>query len=93
MYTRFLYITVVLLNFTFLNAQTKILQLSLSEVVALAQSDAPDVLIANTRLNNSYWRYKSFLADYKPQINLDAQLPNLNHRLQLQEERYSLLPI
>ena len=81
MYTRLLYIAVVLLNFTFLNGQTKTLQLSLSEVVTLAQSDAPDVLIANTRLNNSYWRYKSFLADYKPQINLDAQLPNLNRSI------------
>lgn len=81
MYTRLLYIVIALLNFTFLNGQTKTLQLSLSEVVTLAQSDAPDVLIANTRLNNSYWRYKSFLADYKPQINLDAQLPNLNRSI------------
>ncbi len=81
MYTRFLYISLLLLSTTLLNAQTKTLQLSLSEVVTLAQSDAPDVLIANTRLNNSYWRYKSFLADYKPQINLDAQLPNLNRSI------------
>ena len=81
MYTRFLYITFLLFNFTLLNAQTKTLNLSLSEVVTLAQSDAPDVLIANTRLNNSYWRYQSFLANYKPQINLDAQLPNLNRSI------------
>lgn len=81
MYTRFLYIAFFLFNITLLNAQTKTLQLSLEEVVRLAQSDAPDVLIANTRLNNSYWRYKSFLADYKPQINLDAQLPNLNRSI------------
>ncbi|MEM1121972.1 MAG: TolC family protein [Bacteroidota bacterium] len=53
------------------------LRLSLSEVVTLAQSDAPDVLIANTRLNNNYWRYQSFLADYKPQILLDATAPDL----------------
>ena len=81
MYTRFLYISLLLLSTLLLNAQTKTLTLSLSEVVTLAQSDAPDVLIANTRLNNSYWRYKSFLADYKPQINLDAQLPNLNRSI------------
>lgn len=81
MYTRFLYISLLLLSITLLNGQTKTLTLSLPEVVALAQSDAPDVLIANTRLNNSYWRYKSFLADYKPQINLDAQLPNLNRSI------------
>jgi len=57
------------------------LNLSLSEVVTLAQSDAPDVLIENTRLNNSYWQYQSFLADYKPQIDLEATLPNLNRAI------------
>jgi len=70
MYTRFLYITFLLFNFTLLNAQTKTLNLSLSEVVTLAQSDAPDVLIANTRLNNSYWRYQSFLANYNLLLSL-----------------------
>ena len=57
------------------------MNLSLSEVVTLAQSDAPDVLIENTRLNNSYWQYQSFLADYKPQIDLEATLPNLNRAI------------
>ena len=81
MYTRILCIAFLIASVTSLNAQTKTLQLSLPEVVALAQSDAPDVLIANTRLNNSYWRYQSFLADYKPQINLDATVPNLNRSI------------
>lgn len=72
---------VIFLNTFLLNAQSKTLSLSLPEVIGLAQSDAPDVLIANTRLNNSYWRYQSFLADYKPQINLDATLPNLNRSI------------
>ncbi|MEM1122023.1 MAG: hypothetical protein AAGJ18_16340, partial [Bacteroidota bacterium] len=74
-------LAVFLLNTLFLTAQSKSLTLTLPEVIALAQSDAPDVLIANTRLNNSYWRYQSFLADYKPQINLDATLPNLNRSI------------
>ena len=64
-----------------LNCQTKTLKLSLPEIVALAQSDAPNVLIANTRLNNNYWRYQSFLEDYKPQIRLDAALPNLDRSI------------
>ncbi len=62
----------------FVGWSQKQLQLSLPEVVALAQSDAPDVLLAQTRLSNNYWIYQSFLADYKPQIDLNANLPNLN---------------
>ncbi len=58
------------------------LNLSLPEVVALAQSDAPDVLIAQTRLNNRYWRFQSHLANYRPQINLEADAPNLNRSIE-----------
>lgn len=65
----------------FLSAQVETLRLTLPEVVALAQSDAPDVLIARTRLTNRYWRYQSFLANYKPQFTLDATLPNLNRAI------------
>lgn len=80
---RSIFISTLFLSFSisFLFGQTKTLSLSLPEVVTLAQSDAPDVLIANTRLNNSYWRYQSFLADYKPQITLDATVPNLNRSI------------
>lgn len=74
-------LAVIFLNTFLLNAQSETIKLSLSEVVTLAQSDAPDVLIANTRLNNSYWRYQSFLANYKPQIDLNATLPNLNRSI------------
>lgn len=81
MYTRFILLVVLILSSQFLTSQTKTLELSLSEVVTLAQSDAPDVLIENTRLNNSYWQYQSFLANYKPQINLEATLPNLNRSI------------
>lgn len=66
--------------FTF--AQTDTLKLGLSEVIALAQSDAPDVLIAKTRLSNQYWQYQSFLADFKPQISLTSNnLPALSRAI------------
>lgn len=48
------------------------IRLNLKQVIELAQSDAPDVLLAKTRLNNNYWRYQSFLADYRPQIDLSV---------------------
>ena len=48
------------------------MSLSLPEVIALAQSDAPDALIAETRMNRQYWRYRSVLADFKPFIDLSG---------------------
>lgn len=55
-----------------ISAQVDTLKLTLNETIELAQQDAPDIQIAKTSLNNNYWRYQSFLANYKPQINLFA---------------------
>lgn len=56
--------------------------LNLEEVVDIARSESPDIKLAETRLNNSLWRYRSFEADYKPQINLEATLPGLNRSIE-----------
>lgn len=57
-------------------------RLTLDEVVKLAQSDAPDVQLAKTRLSNFYWIFQSFKADYKPVIGFNATLPALNRSIQ-----------
>ncbi|MEP6647017.1 MAG: TolC family protein [Saprospiraceae bacterium] len=58
-------------------------KLTLDEVVSLAQSDAPDALLASTRWKHSYWTYKSYLADFRPQIVLNANtLPVFNRSIQ-----------
>ncbi len=62
-------------------AQSDTINLSLQQLIRIAQSDAPDVQIAKTALNNNYWRYQSFLADYKPQIDLSATLPDFNRAI------------
>ena len=49
-------------------SQAKKLELGLSDVIVLAQSDAPNVLLAKTRLATDYWSYQSFLADFKPPV-------------------------
>lgn len=56
-------------------------KLTLDEVIGIARSESPSVKLAETRLNNTYWRYRSFQSDYKPQITLDATLPNLNRSI------------
>jgi hypothetical protein len=58
-------------------------RLTLDEVVALAQSDAPDALLATTRWKRSYWTYQSFLADFKPQILMNtSSFPHFNRSIQ-----------
>lgn len=57
--------------------------LDLNEVVELAQSDAPDALLASTRWKRNYWTYQSFLADNKPNILFNANtLPLFNRSIQ-----------
>lgn len=60
----------------------EIYTLTMDEVVEIARSESPDMKLAETRLNNSLWRYRSFQADYKPQISLDATLPGLNRSIE-----------
>jgi len=64
-----------------MEAQKETLRLSLNDVINIAQSDAPDVAIANTRLSNNDWLYQSFLSNYKPQISFNATLPNLDRSI------------
>ncbi len=78
----FLQFFIVLIVSSPVFSQTDILRMTLSETIALAQKEAPDVQISKTRLSNRYWFYQSYLGDYKPQINLDATLPNLNRTIQ-----------
>jgi outer membrane protein len=85
MYSRF-FLPAFLLIFSFsgLNAQQydTIMTLSLQEVVSLAQGEAPSSQIAETRLGNNFWRYQSFLADYRPRFDLSADLGGLNRSLE-----------
>ena len=55
--------------------------ISLTEVIQIAQGEAPISLIARTRFTNNYWRYQSFLADFKPQLSFIATIPDLDRTI------------
>lgn len=59
----------------------KVYELTLKEVIEIARSESPDMKLAETRLNNTLWQYRSFQADFKPQIQLNATLPGLNRSI------------
>lgn len=59
-----------------LRAQTG--NLGLKEVVRRAKQQSPAALQAETRKENYYWRYKTYLSDYKPQLVLNADDSYIN---------------
>ena len=63
-------------------SQVDRIDITLSEVIRIAQGEAPVALIAQTRLSNNYWRYQSSLADFKPQLSLWGTLPDLNRSIE-----------
>jgi outer membrane protein len=71
----------LLLAFVAKAQETPVLTLTLDETVALAQSETPEVLLAKTRLSNNYWRFRSFEADYRPQVSFNATLPTFNRAI------------
>lgn len=73
---------ILVFSFTCSYSQSDTLRMGLEEVVRMAQTGAPDVQIAETAVKNGFWRYQSFLADYRPQISFGATLPNLNRSIQ-----------
>lgn len=56
---------------------------TLDDIIVLAQSESPEVKLAEMRKSNAYWINKSFQADFKPQIDLSVTLPSLNRSFSL----------
>ena len=51
-------------------------QLTLTETIQLAHDQSIASKQAATLQKTNYWKYRSFLADYKPQLSLDGSLPS-----------------
>ena len=56
--------------------QAQSLQLTLDQAVQLARDQSIASKQAATLQKTNYWKYRSFLADYKPQLSLDGSLPS-----------------
>ncbi|MCX6216652.1 TolC family protein [Spirosoma sp.] len=76
--TRFyFYLMSLLLVAHHLSAQTQPAQLTtLPDVIQQAQSQSVAAKRANTQQRTNIWAYRSFLAQFKPQLSLDGSLPN-----------------
>ena len=49
---------------------------SLAQIIELVQSQSPAALQAETRRENRYWGYRTYLAQYRPQVFLSGELPS-----------------
>jgi len=50
-------------------------QLTLEQVVKLAEEQSPNALMAKHRFRNSYWQYRTFVAQYRPSLVLAGTTP------------------
>jgi outer membrane protein TolC len=60
-------------------SQSDTLYLTLKDAISIAQQQSPDALMAKHRFRMSYWQYRSFSAEYRPGINLQAIMPNISN--------------
>jgi outer membrane protein TolC len=63
------------------SSQSDTINLDIDEIIALAQSEAPEALLASTRMKNRYWAFQSNLADFRPAISFQGDLPDLNRSI------------
>lgn len=56
---------------------------TLSEMVGLAKNSSIESKKARNKYQNQYWNYRVYKSDLKPQVGLNADLPNFNRGVQL----------
>ena len=54
-------------------------KLTLQEVIKLSEEQSPNALIAIHRFRNSYWMYRTFVAQYRPSLTLTGTTPEYSN--------------
>ncbi|WP_439883341.1 TolC family protein [Pontibacter sp. MBLB2868] len=62
-------------------AQPATRQLSLQEVITLAQEQSTEAKRVETSRENSYWKWRSFRSGYLPQLSLQGTLPDFSRTI------------
>jgi len=62
-------------------AQPTARKLRLQELIALAQEQSTVAKQAQTSRETSYWEWRSFKSDYKPQLSLEGVLPDFSRSI------------
>ncbi|MCB9015125.1 MAG: TolC family protein [Lentimicrobiaceae bacterium] len=62
--------------------QSKTRQLSLQDVISIAQKQSPDALTTTHRFRSSYWQFRNYKAGLMPSLTFDATLPSLSRSIE-----------
>jgi len=63
--------------FSFQNSNSQELKrLTLDDVIMLAETQSPNALMAQHRFRASYWRFRTFKAQYRPSLTLTGTTPS-----------------
>ena len=73
------YFYFLLLVFSVEFSQAQIQRVSLAEVVQLAREQSVASKQAITAKKTNYWQYRSFMADFKPQLSLNGTVPGFTN--------------
>ncbi|MGF7215450.1 outer membrane protein TolC [Spirosoma lacussanchae] len=73
---RLVQLTLLVLVIAVAGGAAQPLKLTLGEVVTIAREQSIASKQAITQQKTNYWKYRSFLADFRPQLSLDGSLPS-----------------
>ncbi len=65
-----------LISGSFVNSAAQDNTYALFEIIQMTRTQSPAWLRAETRKENNYWQYKTYLSNYSPQLALSGTLPN-----------------
>ena len=74
---RYFYFFILVFSVEF--SQAQIQRVSLAEVVQLAREQSVASKQAITAKKTNYWQYRSFMADFKPQLSLNGTVPGFTN--------------
>ena len=74
---RYFYFLILVFSVEFSQAQVQ--RVSLAEVVQLAREQSVASKQAITAKKTNYWQYRSFMADFKPQLSLNGTVPGFTN--------------
>ncbi len=65
-----------------LNAQNAIdEELTFGDVIRLAREQSPDAIMAKHQFRANYWEFRTYKADYKPNLSLSTTLPEFSRAI------------
>ncbi len=56
-------------------------KLTFDEVIYLARNQSPDALLAKHKFRGNYWEFRTYKAEFKPNLSLNAVLPDFNREI------------